>query len=489
MTDVPSLLVEIARRFAYDPLGWVHAFIVPPAGSGSDWLEDWQVRAMVEIGRALATGRTVQSAVVSGHGSGKGALGAMLDLWWLTTRPMCKGVVTANTATQLATKTWPELHKWVQKCKLRDMIEINSTRLAHRHCPERWQINAIPWNEKNPEAFAGEHADHMLIRFDEASNIPPIIWDTADGAKMTGESLHFVTGNPTQAKGRFADCFGRDRSQWIRQQIDCRTLKRPGVAHELMARQIAKWGIDSDYVRIRILGQFPRTGLSQFIPQHLIDAARGRAIERHAYDFAPLVLGVDVAWTGVDESVLCERQGLYVPPLRTAHGLDPMQVADHVANRWDERGYDAVFVDGVGIGAGVVARLRQLKYRPILVNAGAKPVRQRVAIARDGGAPQEFGNLRAEMAGAVRDWLADGGCIPDDQDLCDDLSSIEAHHRDDGAIVLESKADIRARGERSPDRYDALAHTFAAPVRVQSDSNRARHAGAACGIDSAWRAV
>ena len=147
-----------------------------------------------------------------------------------------------------------------------------------------------------------------------------------------------------------------------------------------------------------------------FIGFDLVGASAGRIVHAKEYRLAPLVVGVDPARFGDDRSVMAIRQGLALTSLKKWRSIDTMRLAGIVAEEAARSRPDAVFIDAVGLGAGVVDRLRQLGLDPIAVNSGAR--------ASDDG---RYYNLRAEMWGRMRDWLADGGAIPDDPELRADL--------------------------------------------------------------------
>ncbi|MEC4595472.1 terminase [Burkholderia vietnamiensis] len=470
-----ELLEEIAS-FVHDPLGFVlFAF---PWGMGElakfDGPDEWQVEILTKLGDGLITlHEAIQIAIASGHGIGKSAFVAWLILWAICTREDTRGVVTANTDTQLRTKTWPELMKWHRLCICGHWFEVTATAIFSKQPQHEktWRIDAVPWSETNTEAFAGLHnqGNRILLVFDEGSAIADKIWEVAEGA-LTDEDteiIWFVAGNPTRNTGRFRECFGRFKHRWIHKQVDSRTCRMTNK------RQIAKWvadhGEDSDFVRVRVRGMFPRAGSMQFISSEAVQEAMKREAIAHLHD--PLVMGVDVARFGDDQSVIYFRKGrdgrTHAPiPLR---GLDTMALAARVALEYDKFRADGLFVDETGIGAGVVDRLRQLGYPVIGVHFGAKPDR-----AMPGSDQNAYFNKRAEMWGEMREWLK-GGAIPNDIELEQELTGPEYTFRlRDGrdAILLESKEDMKKRGLASPDIADGLALTFAYPVMQRADAGR-----------------
>lgn len=460
--------VQLAREisgFSRDPLGFVlFAFPWGVLGGGLEdktGPDDWQRDVLEAIASGLSVDAALQDATASGHGVGKSALVAWLLLWAMSTHENTRGVVTANTENQLRTKTWAELAKWHRFLICRHWFRLTATALfsvqpAHE---KTWRIDAVPWSENNTEAFAGLHneGNRIIVVFDEASAIPDIIWETTEGALTDAntEILWFAFGNPTRNTGRFKECFNRFRHRWKTRQVDSRTV---AITNKT---QIAEWiedfGEDSDFVRVRVKGVFPRAGSLQFISGETVEEARKREVID--LDREPLILGVDVARFGDDRTVLCWRKGRNAAsvPWQTFRNLDTMQVASKVAEAYAMRRPAAIFVDEGGLGAGVVDRLRQISVPVTGVNFGGKPDRTQM----DDGI--KVRNKRAEMWAFMRAWLK-GGAIPDDHELAADLTGVEYGFDENQAIQLEKKEHMKKRGLASPDLADALALTFAYPV-------------------------
>ncbi|MEI7873841.1 MAG: terminase [Alphaproteobacteria bacterium] len=458
------------ERYRRDPLGFVTwAFPWGEPGPLRDHLgpEPWQADVLREIGRKLEAGESpVRIAVASGHGVGKSALVAWLILWASATVPSTRGVVTANTETQLKTKTWTELAKWQGLVATHDFAELGAASLASvLPVPEgAGRIDCVPWAAHNPEAFAGLHnkGSRVLLVFDEASAIAEPIWETAEGALTdAGTEIVWVAfGNPTRTSGRFHACFGRFRDRWHRQQVDSRKVSL--TDKKQLDQWVKDYGADSDFVRVRVRGQFPRAGTMQLIDGESVEDAMRRVPEPDHH--APLVMGVDVARFGDDRSVIVLRRGRDARSFAVEkhRGMDLMTLAGRVAEIAFGHGVRAVFVDETGLGAGVVDRLRQLGVQHVQgVNFGASAARW------DGdGAKSLYANKRAEMWGNLRDWLKAGGALPDDPELRADLTGVEYGYTGTGEIQLEKKEDMKKRGLASPDIGDALALTFAHPVRA-----------------------
>lgn len=470
--DDPLSFVMFAFPWDTDPA--LQVVRLPPEYRmqyGCDFGPDlWACQMLEDIGRQVRERgfdgvhavAPIQYAVSSGHGIGKSAMSAWLTWWIVSTRPHSKGVVTANTAPQLESKTWAGVASWGAKCITRHWFNVNTgkgaMRLTHKQFPDSWRVDAQTCREENSESFAGLHAASSTpwYLFDEASAIPDKIWEVAEGGKTDGEPMHFVFGNPTRNTGAFAECFGRQRHRWINRQIDSREVAITNK--KLLQEWVDDYGEDSDFVKVRVRGVFPNASSTQFIARNLVDEAMRRDAEAANTAGRTACVGVDVARFGDDASVIRTRLGRdarSIAPKRF-QGLDTMQLAARVAEHVTYLGglglRVVVFVDGGGVGGGVVDRLRQIGIDVIEVQFGAA--------ARD---PRKYLNRRAEIWGAMRDWLT-VGCIDKDETLATDLTSVEYQFTLKDQIQLERKEDMKKRGLASPDDADALALTFAEPV-------------------------
>lgn len=452
-----ELIAEIGS-FTDDPLGYViFAF---PWGSGElaneSGPDEWQREVLTKVGQGLLSiNEAVQIAVASGHGVGKSALVAWLILWAISTYEDTRGVITANTESQLRTKTWAELAKWHRLCINKHWFTLTATALfamtkAHE---KTWRVDCVPWSEQNTEAFAGLHnkGRRVLLIIDEASAVPELIWQVSEGALTDSDTqiIWAVLGNPTRNTGRFRECFGRLKHRWKTHQVDSRKARMTNKS------QIQKWiddyGEDSDFVRIRVKGEFPRAGSNQFISSE--DVAKCRRYEAKGYDALPKILSLDVARFGDDKSVPGLRQGRYSKILARWSGLDTIQVAERFIKLIEEHKPDAIVIDGDGIGAGVIDYLRYRGYKPIEFHGGSTPID-----------PDMYFNRRAEVWGLMRDALKAGMQIDDDPDLEQDLVGPEYGFTAKNQIQLEKKEDMKKRGLASPDAGDMLAMTFSVNI-------------------------
>jgi len=489
-------LILALAEYSNDPLGFVlFAYPWGEPGELEDYLgpEPWQRQILIELGlgviaveEAVALAHTsqqdtdsspIQLARTSGHGIGKSALVSWILDWAQSTMEDTKGVVTANTENQLKTKTWAELAKWHRLSLTKGLFRMTATaRFSIDPDHEKtWRIDMVPWSEKNMEAFAGLHnkGRRIIIIFDEASAIADPIWETTEGA-LTDKNTQIIWcafGNPTKNSGRFRECFegGKFAHRWSSMAIDARDVS---ITNK---RQIEDWitdyGEDHDFVRVRVRGQFPRIDASSFISLELAREATLREVPEH--NSAPVVLGVDVARFGDDASVIYFRRGRdgrTIAP-RIYRGLSTIQLTNRVFDAYMETNAVSVFVDGGGVGGGVVDQLQSLGVPVTEVTFGAKS---------DNSDPNDalakYLNKRAEIWGAMRAWLAKG-CIVDSTPMTEvpfpiELSGPTFTYSREDYLQLESKKDLRRRGIPSPDLADALACTFAyASLDVETTGN------------------
>jgi len=468
-------MAEDIGDMATDPLEYaMYAF---PWGEGElvgiDGPRVWQREVMNDIRDHLSNPVTrctpLRIARASGHGIGKSALIAMLTKWALDTCPDTRIVITANTESQLLTKTSPEIAKWCRLAITSDWFRPNATSIVST-MPGReksWRADLVTWSANNTEAFAGLHnmGKRIMLIFDEASGIDKAVWEVALGA-LTDENTEIIWlafGNPTQNTGSFRECFGKARNLWSARQIDSRTVE--GTNKTYLEELVATYGIDSDVVKVRVRGQFPSASSMQFIASDAAEAARARP-EMEGLRTDPVIFGVDCARFGDDESVLAIRCGRDARsrPWKTWASTDAMTLAGDIALQAAIWKPDAIMVDAGNIGAAVVDRLRQLMPSMLVVEVwfGGK--------GRDAvwnGARVRVANKRAEMWCNMRGWL-DGGSIPESQRLHDDLIGPEYGFDSDQAVALEKKEHMKARGLPSPDWADALACTFAEPVQPRA---------------------
>lgn len=426
----------------------------------------WACELLDEIGRQCKEhafdGRhavaPIRVAVASGHGIGKSALTAWLVCWIMSTRPGCHGIVTANTASQIAGVTWAQILTWMSRCLTRHWFDCTTEKICAKERPSDWFVMARTSDESMSEKFAGQHAasSTSFYIFDEASAIPDKIWDVAEGGLTDGEPMIFVFGNPTRNSGRFFECFNRQRDRWTLKKVDSREAQLTNKA------SIAEWakayGEDSDFFKVRVRGEFPSQSSAQFISAEAVREAMARPSgEYHGAKIA--IVGADIAMYGDDRTVFATRAGREVFDVKIyqQRGLEVCSfLQEHIMDLYKRLGFEKVYVfmDAGGVGAAHVDYMHKNGWQVEGVNFGGS--------ADD---KKTYRNKRAEMWGRMKDWLErEASKIPDSEDLFTDLTAPEYSYDTSNRIILEPKETIKKRGYASPDIADAIALTFAQHV-------------------------
>ena len=460
-----------------------------------DGPRQWQREVLIELREHIKANNgkidfeTLRLAVSSGRGIGKSALVSWLTIWMLTTRIGSTTIVSANSEAQLRSVTWAEITKWLSMSIHSHWFEVSATRVL----PAKWIAELVEkdlklgtrywgvegrlWSAENPDAYAGVHnfAGVMLV-FDEASGIDDSIWSVAAGffTENTPNRFWLCFSNPRRNSGYFYECFNSKRDFWRNKIVDARSVE--GTDKAVYQQIIDEYGPDSSAAHVEVYGQFPNASDDQFIGNALVDEAMERpAISDQS---APIVVGVDPARFGADATVIAIRQGRDILSIRRHRGDDTMEVVGRVIDVIEEYKPALVVIDEGGLGAGVVDRLKEQRYKVRGVNFGNKSAK-----------PMMYGNKRAEMWGAMKDWLKDAH-IPKDRYLKSDLIGPMMKPDSKGTIFLESKKDMKSRGLASPDAADAIAVTFAFPVarREQRVDNTRRVTYAGGANSSGWMA-
>jgi len=417
--------------------------------------DEWQQDFL----NAVASGER-KISIRSGHGVGKSTTASWAMLWFLLTRYPVKVVVTAPTSAQLYDALFAELKRWVKELPqpIQELLDVKQERIELKASATEAFISARTSRAEQPEALQGVHSDNVMLVADEASGVPEAVFEAAAGSMSGHNALTILLGNPVRSSGFFFDTHNRLKDEWWTRRVSCIDSTR--VSKEYVEDMKSRYGEESNAFRIRVLGEFPRSDDDTIIPMELLESAKHR--DTRAYEDAPIVWGLDVARFGSDSSVLCKRQSNVVHTLERWRNLDLMQLTGAVVAQYEACDHKSrpaeILVDSIGLGAGVVDRLRELKLPARGINVSESPAM--------GGT---YLNLRAELWHKAKAWLEKRDCkIPNNEDLIGELATVRYTFTSNGKIKIESKDDIRRRGLKSPDMADAFVLTFASDAATIS---------------------
>lgn len=454
MPDHAHLAAEKLRSWREHPAKFVReCFGVTP--------DPWQD----EVLEASVT--NPQQAMTACKGPGKSATLAWLGWNRLCTRVDCKGIAISITEDNLRDGLWSELAKWQMKSAfLRDQFMWTASRIFHKPKPETWFLSARSWPRSgNPQqqadSLAGLHADNIFILMDEAGGIPRSLLATAQAIGSSAKDwLLALAGNPTNQDSALGQAVLQQRHLWHIMEItaDPNDPKRTSrVPKEWAQQQIDSWGPDNPWVLVNVFGRFPPSGLNTLLSPDEVRDSQRRGLKEQPYLEFPLILGVDVARFGDDESVIFPRRAkIAYNPLRMRN-LDTIVGASHVSRIAMEKRADSIQIDATGgYGSAWYDGLKSLGHTDALaVQFGGKAADEK-----------RYANKRAEIIWLMAEWVKDGGMLPPVAEMVVGLSTMQYAYTRDGRIQLEDKDQIKARLGRSPDLEDALACTFAYPVYV-----------------------
>ena len=408
-----------------------------------------------EVLNAIRDHRRV--AVKAGNGLGKGFTAAVAVLWFIRCHNPAVVLTTAPTERQVRHVLWREIRRLHRK----SAHVVDGMMLSTRFevADDRF---ALGLSTDDVDQFQGFHSPNMLIVVDEAEGVAEPIYEAIDAVMTASNCKLLLIGNPTSDSGTFRRAFHEDRG--IFHNVTISALESPNVeqqevvipgltTHEWVRERASLWGEGSPMYQARVLGRFSEHPQDTLIPLSKIEAAMARhanqALEEDEGG-ALTTLGVDVARFGPDQSVLLLANSDTVLRMEAYQGLDTMELAGRVVEAHRRWSPERIVVDEIGIGAGVVDRLKELNLPVAGVNVG-RPARQR----------RLFANLRAEGYWRLYELFNEEAiAIPNDAELAGQLASVRHRYNSRGQFIIETKDEARGRGVPSPDKGDALMLAF-----------------------------
>lgn len=424
--------------------------------------DEWQKDALMDLAE------NPKVAIKSGQGVGKTGMEAVALLWFLTCFPYPRVVATAPTKQQLHDVLWSEVAKWQERSPLlKSILKWTKTYIYMVGHEKRWFATAR--TATKPENMQGFHEDNMLFIIDEASGVADPIMEAILGTLSGGNNKLLMCGNPTKTSGTFYDAFYSSR--WM---YKCHTVSSedsPRTSKDNIKALIDRFGYDSNVVRVRVRGLFPKQEDDVFISLQLLEDAIKLELdseeEAGEKELTPdrIDIGVDVARFGDDDTVIAQKLDKLIPDLLIRHGQDTMRTVGDIVKMYKElmdrfpnySDYVYVKIDDTGVGGGVSDRLKEVKEEEKLDKLLVVPVNFAKKAPKSKSA-KFYDDIVTWMWSNVRDMLEDHELkLPDDAVLVGEFSTRKYHFISNGKQRLESKEDLKKRGLHSPDRADAVA--------------------------------
>jgi len=473
MSKYPKAKARL-RRWRDDPVLFVRECFGPTHLKDTGHplvIDEWQVDALISF---RDNDRTALSAC---KGPGKSCVLAWAIWWFLTTHKDAKGICTSITADNLKDNLWTELAKWRARSPIIERaFDQTSERISSVDRPKTWWCSARSFPQQadktqQANTLAGLHGEYVFVVMDEIGDYPDGVVTAAEGILANDVVARILgAGNPTKVDGPLYRLTTKDRKRWTVIHItgDPQDPKRsPRISLAWANQMIEDWGRDNPWVMVNVLGLFPPLASDRLIGINHVTMAQERNARPLEYSSDAKIWGLDPARYGDDAAALCRRQGVVCFKFHIWRGLDGVELATRVANmimeaRAADVGPDALFVDVGGVGASAYDHLRMLGYVGLIhpIDFGSSPDDSR------------FLNKRAEIWWRMADWLKKAPAnLPTDPELVGELTGPAFKYAARGKqtkFLLESKEEMRKRGIPSPNKADALAMTFSAPVAPKS---------------------
>ena len=341
--------VDFLRKYRKNPVAFVKTVLeIKP--------DPWQEELLREISKG-----TRRISVRSGHGVGKSSVASWVIIWYFITRYPCKVVVTAPTSSQLFDALFAEVRSWIKKLPdgLQKLLEVTSDRVVLTSAPQDAFISCRTSraDASGVEAMQGVHSENVLLVVDEASGIPEPVFEAAAGSMSGDNATTMLLSNPVRSSGTFYESHNRLKNEWKTFHVSCEDS--PRVSREFIREMAVRYGEESSAFEVRVRGNFPKADEDTVIPLGLVEDAQNRDIETN--EESAIFWGVDCSRFGGDESVLCVRQGNVIKEIIAWKNKDLMQLTGVIVEKYNDlppsKQPKVIYVDSIGIGAGVCDRM------------------------------------------------------------------------------------------------------------------------------------
>ena len=452
--------LEEFAAYSNDPIGFIREVL-----GGEPWARQ------VEIAESVRDNPLV--AVRSANAVGKDWLAARLALWWVYAR---RGLVllTGPTERQVVQIVMGEVARAFGVAKeLPGELYRTSLRLGREE-----HAGILAFTSTEASKLTGFHAPRVLAVLTEAQGVEDFAWEALLACATGPEDRILAVGNPLSPSGRF---YAVSRSpSWTAIRISAsehpnlrsgQSVIPGGPSQAFVERIAAEYGRGSGTYQARVEGEFPDQGEEGLFSRSWLEAASEGTTEPWRLEADErLVVAVDPARFGPDLTAVAVRRGPVLEDLITFGGrLDLMETVGKLRELFSQVGVrptsrarrsvetGLVIVDEVGLGAGLLDRLREIGYRVRAFNGGRSP-----------RAKKRFLNARAEAYWRLRELLEAGEIIlPPDDELFDELLAIRWRPTSEGKVRIEAKEELKSRLGRSPDRADAVCMAFGYEARYR----------------------
>ncbi len=434
---------------------------------------------------ALQHGRRV--SVRSGHARGKDFTAAVASLCFLYLHYPSKVINTAPTQRQVTSIMMTEIGRLHKNALVPLGGRVTATRIKFDGEPN-WFLEGFKAGDKAVESWTGYHSPNILVVVTEASGLAEETFEAIEGL-LTGDSRLLLIFNPLRTSGEAYKSVtsplyskfklsslnavnvraqktlvpGQVDYTWVKERVDswCRKITEHEADAGMMDfRFKGQWYRPNDLFRVKVLGEFPKEAEGQLIPVAWVETAQQRWQQMNETERKQgfMRLGVDVAGMGRDSTCFARRFGQVVDSISVYSKLDAMAVSGRIYHelRVEE---DTAFVDTIGEGAGVYARLKEQNINAVSVK-GSESAQDMTDVTGE----RQFVNMRAYLHWALRDALDPAGqirlALPPDDVLLQEITAPQYVVQSNGKIQIESKEKIITRLGRSPDRLDAVLNTF-----------------------------
>lgn len=400
------------------------------------------------------------------HGLGKTTLESWAVLWFALTRDGrdWKVICTASAWRQLTHYLFPEVHKWSRRMRWDRIGRPPFSTAELQTLNLKLSTGAVTTVASNQhEKIEGAHGDQILYCYDESKIIPDETWDAAEGAFSTGECYALAVSTPGDVSGRFFDIHQRKPGfeDWKVRHVSLKEAIDAGRISEKWAEQRkAQWGEKSSVYQNRVEGNFAAQDEEGVIPLAWVEEANARWAEwvEQGQQGDLTAIGVDVGEFS-DQTVIAPRRGNVIAPLQKRAKSDLMETAGLIKGMIQNEGIPAI-IDGIGIGSGIVSRLKEqrLPVKAFIASARAEDWKGRPLTDESG--EFTFTNCRSAAWWGLREMLDPAGgselALPPDDQLTGELCAPRYKMMSNGKLQIESKADVKKRIGRSTDCADAV---------------------------------